>query len=131
MEWLLGWVFRPLAWLMGVPWRDSLQVGSLLGIKTVVNEFVGYFTLRPTSRANRWWRQRPGDERRTKRSVTYALCGFANFSSIAILLGRLGGHGPRTTASRSPVSACSAVHGRDFFSNLMSAAIAGLFISLS
>src|SRR5690606_32526089 len=75
---LLGWVLAPLAWLMGVPWQDAVQVGALLGIKTVLNEFVAYLQLSTLLGGG-------GDL--SPRSViiaSYALCGFANFSSIAI-----------------------------------------------
>ncbi len=76
---VLGWLFRPIAYLMGVSWSESLAVGALLGQKIVLNEFVAYTQL-------------PGLPLSEKARVlsTYALCGFANFSSIAIQLGGIG-----------------------------------------
>ncbi len=79
LQWLLGWLFRPIAYLMGVSWQESLPVGALLGQKLVLNEFVAYTQL-PTL---------PLSEKARILS-TYALCGFANFSSIAIQLGGIG-----------------------------------------
>lgn len=87
LEWLLGEVFRPLAWVMGVPWKESAQVGSLLGIKTVINEFVGYAKLSDMIKAGSL-------SARSQVIATYALCGFSNFSSIAIQIGGIGGIAP-------------------------------------
>jgi CNT family concentrative nucleoside transporter len=87
LEWILGWLLRLLAWVMGVPWAEADKVGSLLGIKTVVNEFVGYVRLEQMVAAGEL----------SERSVviaTYALCGFSNFSSIAIQIGGIGGIAP-------------------------------------
>lgn len=80
---ILGFLFRPLAWIMGVPWQEAGSVGSLIGIKTVINEFVGYAELQKMIVA--------GDlSARSQTIATYALCGFANFSSIAIQIGGIG-----------------------------------------
>jgi len=79
LQWILGWIFRPIAFLMGVSWEESLAVGALLGQKLVLNEFIAYTQL-PTL---------PLSEKARVLS-TYALCGFANFSSIAIQLGGIG-----------------------------------------
>jgi CNT family concentrative nucleoside transporter len=79
LQWILGWIFRPVAFLMGVSWEESLAVGALLGQKVVLNEFIAYTQL-PTL---------PLSEKARVLS-TYALCGFANFSSIAIQLGGIG-----------------------------------------
>jgi CNT family concentrative nucleoside transporter len=87
LEWLLGQALRPLAWLMGVPWEEADEVGALLGIKTVINEFVGYAEME----------RMVGEGRLSERSeaiATYALCGFSNFSSIAIQIGGIGGIAP-------------------------------------
>lgn len=80
LEYIFGQVFRVLAWVIGVEWGDTLQVGSLLGQKTVINEFVAYLSLADMKEAGTL---------STKSIViaTYALCGFSNFSSIAIQLG--------------------------------------------
>jgi CNT family concentrative nucleoside transporter len=77
---LLGWVNAPFAWLMGVPWRDCRAVGGILGERIVLNEFIGYLSL---SKAE-------GLLPESKVIATYALCGFANFSSIAIQIGGIG-----------------------------------------
>ncbi len=81
LERLLGWVFAPLAWLIGVPWNESLAGGALLGKKTVLNELVAYLDLA----------QLPADAMSTRSRIllTYALCGFANFGSLGIMLGGL------------------------------------------
>lgn len=87
---IFSWVFAPLAWLMGIEWRDCLRAGELLGVKMVANEFVAYAQL------SEWIR--PGNQvQLSERSVmilTYALCGFANFSSIGIQIGGIGGMAP-------------------------------------
>jgi len=87
LEWLFGFLLRPLAWLMGVPWNESEQVGTLLGIKTVLNEFVGYVKMEEMVKAGQL-------SERSQAIATYALCGFSNFSSIAIQIGGIGGIAP-------------------------------------
>jgi len=81
---LLGYPLAPLAWVMGVPWEHSVKVGALLGTKTVLNEFLAYQQLVNT----------PGLDPRTIRIASFSLCGFANFGSLAIVLGGLGGMVP-------------------------------------
>jgi CNT family concentrative nucleoside transporter len=84
---IFGWVFAPLSWCMGVPWSEAPTFGSLLGTKIAVNEFLGYDALRGAM----------ADGTLSPRSIviaTYALCGFANFSSIAIQIGGIGGIAP-------------------------------------
>src|SRR6185295_19536145 len=83
----LGFLLRPLAWLMGVPWADADKVGALLGIKTVLNEFVAYVRLEEMVKAGEL-------SERAKIIATYALCGFANFSSVAIQIGGIGAMAP-------------------------------------
>ncbi len=78
IEKMLGTLLAPLAWVMGVPWKDATAIGSLLGVKTVVNEFVAYIQLAGMA---------GGLERRSLVIATYALCGFANFGSIAVQIG--------------------------------------------
>lgn len=91
LELILGYLLRPLAWVMGVPWKDAANVGALLGIKTVLNEFVGYVRLQEMVQAGQL-------TERSRIIATYALCGFANFSSIAIQIGGIGAMAP----SRKP-----------------------------
>jgi len=83
LERVMGWVFSPFALIMGVPWADAYEVGQLLGTKTVLNEFLAYEHLQPLAEG-----QVIGP--RSVTIATYALCGFANFGSIAILVGGLG-----------------------------------------
>jgi concentrative nucleoside transporter, CNT family len=84
-QWLLGWVNAPFAWLMGVPARDCLAVGQALGERIVLNEFIGYHSLSQHKAAL---------DPRSYTLATYALCGFANFSSIAIQIGGIGALAP-------------------------------------
>lgn len=84
---LLGWMFQPLAWVMGVPWAEAPQVGTLIGIKTAVNEFVGYVEMQKMVGAGQL-------SERAQIIATYALCGFSNFSSIAIQIGGIGSIAP-------------------------------------
>lgn len=89
LDQVLGWLNAPFAWLMGVPWKDCNVVGQVLGKRIVLNEFVGYLDLSAYVKAH------PGAI--SERSVTlasYALCGFANFSSIAIQIGGIGALAP-------------------------------------
>ena len=81
LERMLGWLFAPLAWLIGIPWHESVAAGALLGKKTVLNEFLAYLDLAALP-----------EEQLSARSrllLTYALCGFANFGSLGIMLGAL------------------------------------------
>ncbi len=82
LELLLGWIFSPLAWVMGVPGADVHKVGSLLGQKTVLNEFVAYSNMSQSLKADPAWLTDRG-----KLIASYALCGFANFGSIGIQIG--------------------------------------------
>lgn len=87
LQYILGQVFRVFAFAMGVDWGESLQVGSLLGQKVVINEFVAYLDLAEMKNAGLL-------SEKSIRIATYALCGFANFSSIAIQIGGIGGMAP-------------------------------------
>jgi len=88
LEYLFGQIFRVIAFIMGVEWSDTLQVGSLLGQKMVINEFIAYSSLAEMKNSGIL----------SDKSIiisTYALCGFANFSSIAIQIGGIGGMAPQ------------------------------------
>jgi CNT family concentrative nucleoside transporter len=88
LERVFGWVFAPVAWLIGIPWADAVDVGSLFGVKMVANEFVAFTNLGAGL---------AGELELSNKSVimcTYALTGFANFSSIAIQIGGIGGIAP-------------------------------------
>jgi concentrative nucleoside transporter, CNT family len=90
IEAALGWVFQPVAWLIGIEWNDCSRAGELLGLKMAANEFVAY------GRLAEWAKPESTVEisERTRQIMTYALCGFANFSSIGIQLGGIGGMAP-------------------------------------
>ncbi|MEL7306974.1 MAG: NupC/NupG family nucleoside CNT transporter [Pseudomonadota bacterium] len=117
---ILGYVFAPVAWLLGVPWSEAVIAGRFIGQKVVVNEFVAYLDFinyRDTLSAH------------TQAIVTFALCGFANLSSIAILLGGLGGMAPSRRKDIARLGLRAVLAGS--MANLMSAAIAGFFLSLA
>jgi CNT family concentrative nucleoside transporter len=89
-ETILGWCFAPLAWVMGVPWVDCVEIGKLMGEKTVLNEFVAYSHLGEYAKTHA---ERPL-QYRSYVIATYALCGFSNFLSIGIQIGGIGGLAP-------------------------------------
>jgi len=119
LQWILGKVLAPLAFLIGVPWDEAIAAGSLIGQKVVINEFYAYAsfvqikeTLTP----------------HTQVIITFALCGFANLSSIAILLGGLGSIVPSRRKDIARLGLRAVLGGT--LANLMSASLAGLFFSL-
>lgn len=118
-ELILGYLFQPLAWALGVPWSEANLVGSFIGQKMVVNEFVAYLDFINYK-----------DELSVKSQaiVTFALCGFANFSSIAILMGGIGALAPTRRKEIAQLGLRAVIAAT--LSNLMSAALAGLFVSL-
>ncbi|MEE3607656.1 NupC/NupG family nucleoside CNT transporter [Avibacterium paragallinarum] len=122
---ILGWIFRPLAWIIGVPWNEAEIAGQMIGIKLAVNEFVGYLEFAPYLAADTAVQLSD----KTKAIITFALCGFANFSSIAILIGGLGGMAPSRRGDIARLGIKAVIAGS--LANLMSATIAGLFIGLS
>jgi CNT family concentrative nucleoside transporter len=87
---LLGWLFAPVVWLLGVPWDQAATGGALLGTKTILNEFIAYVDLAAL----------PGDalDARSRRIMVFALCGFANFGSLGIMIGGLGTMAPERRA---------------------------------
>lgn len=117
LEQILGYVFAPVAWIIGVPWEEAVQAGSFIGQKTIVNEFIGFDALASAA----------GEvSERTYVITSFALCGFANISSIAILLGGLGGLVPerRPLIAKYGLKALIAAT----LVNLMNAAIAGMLV---
>ena len=119
LQWILGKVLAPLAFLLGVPWDEAIAAGSLIGQKVVINEFYAYAsfvqikeTLTP----------------HTQVIITFALCGFANLSSIAILLGGLGSIVPSRRKDIARLGLRAVLGGT--LANLMSASLAGFFFSL-
>lgn len=116
---ILGFLFRPLAYVMGVPWSEAGQVGSLLGIKTVVNEFVGYAELQKLIGAGTL-------SPRSITIATYALCGFANFSSIAIQIGGIGAMAPERKGDLARLGLKAMIAGS--LATFQTATIAGMLI---
>ncbi len=117
LEYLFGQVFRGFAWIIGVEWQDTLQVGSLLGQKTVINEFVAYLSLSEMQEAGSL-------SPKSMIIATYALCGFSNFSSIAIQLGGIGIIAPNQQANISRLGFKSLFAAS--LACLMTATIAGM-----
>ncbi len=120
LEYLLGQLFRVFALLIGVEWQDALQVGSLLGKKVVVNEFVAYLGLAD-------FMEQGSLSTRSIVIATYALCGFANFSSIAIQIGGIGGMAPNKQGDISKLGLRSLLAAT--LATMMTAAIAGALVA--
>jgi concentrative nucleoside transporter, CNT family len=114
---LFGIAFAPVAWLMGVPWKDAFDIGNLLGTRLVLNEFVAFTQLGPMQS-----RLDP----RSFTIATYALCGFANFSSIAIQIGGIGGLAPNRKSDIARLGLKAVAAGS--MANFMSACIAGMLL---
>lgn len=119
MQKLLGWALSPLALAMGVSWQDAVPVGSLLGVKTVLNEFIAYHDLGDLIRAG-------NIAPRSAVIASYALCGFANFGSLAILLGGLGGLAPSRRGDLARLGLRSIAGGS--LASFMTGCIAGLLL---
>ncbi len=119
LQQLFGWVLAPIAWLVGVPWADAVSFGSLLGTKIVVNEFVAYLGLADSIEAAALLPK-------TIVMATFALCGFANFSSIAIQIGGIGPLAPSRTSELARLGLRAVLAGT--LANLMTAAIAGVLV---
>ncbi len=133
LELILGYVFAPVAFLIGVPWEEATVAGSFLGQKLVVNEFVAYLNFAPYLKDvadGGMLVAQTGVEisEKTKAIISFALCGFANLSSVAILLGGLGSLAPERRHDIAKMGMKAVAAGT--LSNLMSATIAGLFLSL-
>ena len=114
---ILGYLFAPLAWAAGLPWPEAQAGGSLLGTKTVLNEFVAYVELSKMDEAL---------SPRSRVLMTYALCGFANFGSLGILIGGMGAMVPERRREIVGLGMKSIVAGT--FATCLAAAIAGLFL---
>ncbi|WP_088103096.1 NupC/NupG family nucleoside CNT transporter [Halalkalibacter urbisdiaboli] len=117
IEMILGWVFAPIAFMVGVPWAEAFQAGSYIGQKLVLNEFVAYAAFAPemtnlTPKANI--------------IISFALCGFANLGSLAILLGGLGGLAPTRRSDIANLGVRAVLAGA--LASLLSAAIAGMLL---
>src|SRR5205814_4153540 len=117
LQTVLGWIFRPIAWVMGVPWHDSGVVGSLLGERMVINEFIAYADLGPM--------------KSTLNPVsftiaTFALCGFANLSSVGIQIGGIGALAPDRKHDLARLGFRAMIAGT--LANFLSATLAGILL---
>jgi len=121
IETLLGTVLRPLAWLMGVPWQDTAYVGGLIGLKTVLNEFVAYGRF-----ANELATGAVALQPRSAVIAAYALLGFANFSSIGIQIGGIGGLAPERRGEIAKFGLRAMIAGN--LAAFMSASLAGMLL---
>lgn len=128
LQLILGWAFAPLAFLIGVPWNEAVIAGSFIGQKLVVNEFVAYLNFGPYLKSDPQVLEMGLQvlSAKTKAIISFALCGFANLSSIAILIGGLGSLAPLRRSEIAELGLKAVAAGT--LSNLMSATIAGLFI---
>ncbi len=114
---VFGWVFSPLAWMMGVPWKDAPAIGNLLGTRMVLNEFVSYVLLAPIKEQL---------DHKSFVIATFALCGFANFASIAIQVGGIGALAPNRRHDLARLGLRAMIAGT--LANFMSASIAGILL---
>jgi CNT family concentrative nucleoside transporter len=117
LQLVLGWVFAPIAWSLGVPWADAATVGNLLGTRMVLNEFVAYSMLGPL---------KDGLDPKSFTIATFALCGFANFSSIGIQIGGIGALAPERRHDLARLGLKAMLAGT--FANFLTAAIAGMLL---
>jgi CNT family concentrative nucleoside transporter len=117
LQLILGWVFAPIAWALGVPWHDAATVGNLLGTRMVLNEFVAYSQLGPL---------KPMLDPKSFTIATFALCGFANFSSIGIQIGGIGALAPERRHDLARLGLRAMLAGT--FANFLTATIAGMLL---
>ena len=117
MEQILGWGFAPIAWSLGVPWTDAPTVGNLLGTRMVLNEFVAYSNL---------GQMKDTLDPRSFTIATFALCGFANFSSIGIQIGGIGALAPERRHDLARLGIRAMLAGT--FANFVTATIAGMLL---
>jgi CNT family concentrative nucleoside transporter len=115
MQTLFGWIFSPVAWLIGIPWHDAAKIGNLLGTRMVINEFVAFGQLGP---------MKASLDPRSFTIATFALCGFANFSSIGIQIGGIGALAPEQRGQLARFGIRAMLAGT--MANLMSACIVGI-----
>jgi CNT family concentrative nucleoside transporter len=120
LQGIFGTVLRPLAWVMGVPWADTQYVGGLMGLKTVLNEFVAYAQLGRDLGAG------VAIAPRSAVIATYALLGFANFSSIGIQIGGIGGLAPARRSDLARLGLRAMVAGN--LAAFLSATLAGMLV---
>ena len=121
LEGILGFIFRPIAFVMGVPWDEAASVGTLLGQKTVLNEFIAYTELTKINQ-----NAATALSQRSTIIATYALCGFSNFGSLAILIGGIGAMAPSRRKDLASLSIRALIAGS--LACLMTANIAGMLV---
>jgi CNT family concentrative nucleoside transporter len=117
LEQVFGWVFAPIAWLIGIPWHDCPTIGNLLGLRTVSNELIAFQRLGP---------MKDSLDPRSFTIATFALCGFANFSSIGIQIGGIGALAPNRKGDLARLGIRAMMAGT--MANLMSASIVGIML---
>src|SRR5438876_1296 len=117
LETVLSWIFRPIAWVMGVPWHDSGVIGSLLGERMVINEFIAYAHLGPL---------KPSLDPVSFTIATFALCGFANLSSVGIQIGGIGALAPERKHDLARLGFRAMIAGT--LANFLSATLAGILL---
>jgi CNT family concentrative nucleoside transporter len=117
MQQIFGWVFAPIAWSLGVPWQDAPTVGNLLGTRMVLNEFVAYSQLGPL---------KPVLDPKSFTIATFALCGFANFSSIGMQIGGIGALAPERRHDLARLGLRAMLAGT--LANFLTATIAGMLL---
>jgi len=117
LQQIFGWFLAPVAWIIGIPWRDCAQIGNLLGTRMVVNELVAFSQLGP---------MRGALDPRSFTIATFALCGFANFSSIGIQIGGIGALAPNKRSELAKLGIRAMLAGT--MANLMSASIVSMLI---
>ena len=117
LQMIFGWVFAPIAWSMGVPWRDAPVIGNLLGTRMALNEFVAYSQLGPLKGSL---------DPRSFTIATFALCGFANFSSIGIQIGGIGALVPERRHDLARLGFRAMIAGT--LANFLTATIAGFLL---
>jgi len=120
MQFMVGYTFAPIAWLMGIAWEDAVLVGQLLGEKTILNEFYAYKTLGEMKGTGLFTHQK------SIIMSTYILCGFANFASIGIQIGGIGALVPNRKALLSDLGLLALVAGT--LASLFTAVIVGMML---
>jgi len=117
LEQIFGWIFAPVAWSMGVPWHDAPTIGNLLGTRMTLNEFIAYKKLGEIKNAI---------DPKSVTIATFALCGFANFSSIGIQIGGIGALAPNRRHDLARLGLRAMFAGT--LANFMTATIAGFLL---
>jgi CNT family concentrative nucleoside transporter len=115
---LLGWAMAPVVWLIGIPWAEAQTAGALMGVKTVLNEFVAYLQLAGLPEG--------ALSERSRLIMTYALCGFANFGSLGIMIGGMGALAPERRGEIVALGMKSILAGT--LATLMTGALVGVLV---